>query len=138
MKIKIIFNSSYPFGKVSTNRTHQIALGLNKAGANVEVIITQPTEKSNKVKNFFSKGEYENIKFKYISKRTLRYKNRFLNWIFDYYSHLLLIFKLLFTNEKFEYMIVIGPSVDFRIFGLRAHLRNRLPPINHQHLFQHP
>lgn len=125
MKIKIIFNSSYPLGKVSTNRTHQIALGLIKAGASVEIIITQPTEKFNEAKNFFTSGEFENVKYKYISKRTLRYKNRMLNWIFDYYSHLLLIFKLLFTKEKFEYIIVIGPSVDFRVFlPLVAKLRN--------------
>jgi glycosyltransferase involved in cell wall biosynthesis len=115
MKILIIFTSSYPIGAVSTHRTHNLAKGLKQAGADVTVLITHPTENKARVLNDKWKGNFEGVNYKNISRNNVRKNNIFLRKATDYFCHLKLILYVLFNRFKSDAMIVIGPSIDFRI-----------------------
>lgn len=114
MKILIVFTSSYPIGSVSTHRTHNLAKGLSLAGAQVEIIITHPTEKQGRILNENSVGSYEGIKYKYLSHSTVRYNSLLLRKLVDCVSHAKVIYNILFNTSKSDAIIVIGPSFDYR------------------------
>jgi glycosyltransferase involved in cell wall biosynthesis len=116
MRALILLNSSYPIGNVTTHRAHNIAKGLVNAGADVEILITQPTESPKNVNNFRIAGTHDTVNFKFISKTTIRNKNRYFQKIYDLYCYCKIIFNLIRRIGNYSHIIVIGPSLDFRIF----------------------
>ncbi|MHA1251979.1 MAG: glycosyltransferase [Candidatus Helarchaeota archaeon] len=71
MNIVIVASSSIPYGFALSNRILCFAKGFQKNGHNCEILITNPTEKSNKTKNIKITGIYENIKFRYACNSTI-------------------------------------------------------------------
>ena len=115
MKGKIYFNASYPYGHASTNRVHNIAKGLTQNNVQVEIIITNPTEKNYKTLNNNMNGIYEEVNFTYISNTTVRHKNIFVRKFIDYYCYFKVYFKILFTSSD-DFMILVGGAYfDFRL-----------------------
>lgn len=116
MKIQVIFTSSFPIGNAGTNRTHYICKGLVESGASVELLITNPTETFTDMRNLKSKGVYEKVAFRYINDRLKRDKNKAIRKIVDIWCHIMTILQVFRNQDRFDYFIVIGTSVDFRAF----------------------
>lgn len=116
MKVLVVFTSSYPIGSVSTDRVHNICKGLVENGADVKILITQPTEKIKQINNKEVEGFFEGVCFKYIREKNLRKEYLLLRKIIDIWSHFLVILEVLFNRYKSDVTLVIGPSFDFRLF----------------------
>jgi len=125
MKVQVIFNSSYPIGNVSTHRVHHMCKGLQDNGVDVELLIAHPTEKKDEKRNVDFSGEFEHVKFRYISKNIVRKKNIFFRKTIDFFCHLAVIFEVLFNRKNNDIFLVIGPSLDFRTFLPMASLFNK-------------
>jgi len=116
MKVQVIFNGGYPIGTVATHRVHHMCKGLHEAGMDVELLLTHPSESKNDIMNTETKGICEGVPFRYISKNIIRKNNLFLRKMIDFFSHILVITQVLMNTRKNNFIIVIGPSLDFRIW----------------------
>lgn len=125
MKVQVLFNSSYPIGKVSTHRVHHLCKGLVDNGVDVELSIVHPTENMDNIQNQKSSGVYEGVNYQYILKNTIRKKNVIFRKLIDYYSYTLVVFQILFNLKRKDIFIIIGPSFDFRILLPIAILFNK-------------
>jgi glycosyltransferase involved in cell wall biosynthesis len=116
MKIQVLFTSAYPVGNAGTNRVHFLCKGLVESGADVELLITNPTEACGNVKNTNPIGIYENVHFHYIRNKLKRSKNIAIRKITDAYCHFMAILQVFFNRDDFDSFIIIGTLLDFRIF----------------------
>ena len=116
MRVTVYFNSSYPYGAASTNRVHQLCKGLHNNGVEVELVITNATERRPETLNSQIIGTFEEIKFKYISKTTLRPKGLIQRKAKDLHCYLRTYKHLLFSTRLSDAIVVIGgASFDFRV-----------------------
>lgn len=116
MKVKVVFTASYPIGAVSTHRLHNICKGLNLSGAELELLLVYATERQNDIKNFHRLGMFEEVRYRYIPRHIKRFNSRFVQKIRDYVCVVKLFIVLCLERKMYENVIVIGPSLDFRIF----------------------
>jgi glycosyltransferase involved in cell wall biosynthesis len=116
MKVKVVFTSSYPVGAVSTHRIHNICKGLNLSGAELELLLVYATERKNDIRNTHRLGMFEEVRYRYIPRDIKRFNSRFLQKIRDYACVVKLFIILFLERKTYENVIVIGPSLDFRIF----------------------
>jgi len=94
MKIKKIFfftTEPFPFGFGGTNRILAYAKGFNTNGIDVEVVCIRRTEKGVKILNNEINGIYNNIKFRYLSKNTIRSKFLIKRKLDDFFSYIQLL-----------------------------------------------
>lgn len=115
MKIQVILTSSYPLGNAGTNRTHYICKGLIEAGASVELLITNPTESVFGERNLKSAGVFDQVVFRYINNKLVRSNNIITRKLVDIWCHLATLFLVMRNQEGFNYFIVIGTLIDFRL-----------------------
>lgn len=115
MKIKVILTSSYPLGNVTTDRAHLLCKGLVENGADLELVITQPTETYENEANHLPNGFYDTVHFRYIGGIVQRNKSKLIRKFIDIYTHVLVVLELLMNRSNFEYVLIIGPSIDFRL-----------------------
>jgi glycosyltransferase involved in cell wall biosynthesis len=114
MRILIVTNHPFPFGMAQTNRLIAIAKGLIYAGADVNVIITKATENIGTVRNEEYAGNYQGISFQYVTKTTIRPKNklkRVLLYVKGIKNTLAIVKK---ENKK--------QKIDFIFMGLASNL----------------
>ncbi len=78
MRILFVCTDPVPFGMASTNRLLSLAKGIQVNGHEAIIFILNPTEPYHKVLNSNSKGEYDGIKYRYLSDNTIIPKNKFL------------------------------------------------------------
>lgn len=115
MNIRVIYKGPYPNGPVTTKRVHYICKGLVENGASVELLIPIRTESPFKVSNINKSGEFEGIKYYYVSSSTIRSNNFFIKFFQDLLSQSITIFKILLNKPNADINLVIGPSFDFRL-----------------------
>lgn len=115
MKVQVLFTSSFPVGNAGANRTYYICKGLVESGASVELLITNPTEAFGDVRNVEPGGVYEKVAFHYINDKLNRSKNKVIRKITDIYCHIATVLHVFRNQGKFDYFIVIGTLLDFRI-----------------------
>ena len=116
MRVIIYFNSQYPFGSAATNRVHQICRGLHLNGVDVNLVITNATEKNRDTLNLHTEGVFEGIEYKYLSKRTIRTRCLVLRKINDLTCYLRTYRHLLCnTNQNDSIIVIGGATLDFRV-----------------------
>ena len=127
MRVTVYFNSSYPYGVASTNRVHQLCKGLQNNEVDVELLITNPTESDPDTLNEQVRGTFEGVKFKYLSKTTLRPQGLFQRKAKDILCYFRTYNHLIFSAKDSDAVIVIGGATfDFRILiPLLARLINK-------------
>jgi glycosyltransferase involved in cell wall biosynthesis len=116
MKIQVLFTSSFPVGNAGSNRVYYLCKGLIESGANVELLITNPTESFGNERNLHPNGIYENVPFRYINNELKRNKNIVLRKLTDIYCHIATILQVCRNQDRFDFFIVIGTLIDFRLF----------------------
>lgn len=94
MKEYIFTRNPFPIGFAATNRILHYGKGLIQAGADCEVVVLVRTER-NEVLNKMSEGEYDGVKYRYISGQTERSSNFLQRRIGDMYDDLRTIWFLL-------------------------------------------
>ncbi len=116
MQVIIYFNSSYPYGAAATNRVHQLCKGLHNNEVDVNLIITNATESKSDTLNNQIEGTYEGIRFKYLSKTTLRSKGLLLRKAEDIICYLRTYKHLVFSTKSSGAILVIGGATfDYRV-----------------------
>ena len=65
MKIAVLLTEAYPVGMACTNRTHLYCKGLVEVGNDVRILIPQPTESQDHVRNSQKRGVFEGVRFTY-------------------------------------------------------------------------
>lgn len=85
MNIVILTEKGFPYGSAAVNRIISYAKGLSELSNNVQVICLKPSEKKGtEFKNKYPEGEFNSIKFKYITGSTVKsdfFLTRALNYI---------------------------------------------------------
>lgn len=106
----MIFTGSFPFGSVSAHRVRHLCRGLEEAGVRVEVLIPHPTEKTEKP----GSGYFAGIHYQYILGISRRPESLPGRKLLDLFLHLATLVKICFDYSS--HVLVIGPSLDFRIW----------------------
>ena len=57
MRVAVIFTGAYPIGDVTTQRVHNLCRGLVESGAEVEILLANPTEKPGDTRNPLPTGQ---------------------------------------------------------------------------------
>ncbi len=73
-KIIIFTDESFPYGMAATNRIISYGKGFVGNGKKTEVICLRRTENADNIRNYKRNGYFENIKFTYLSKSTVKSK----------------------------------------------------------------
>ena len=115
MRIAVVFTGAYPTGDVMTHRVHNMCLGLVESGIDVEVLLANPTEKAGSIRNLLPAGEYEGVKFKYVGGGTTRSERFWVKRLQDLYCHARTILAASLGRRRYDIIIVMGPSLDFRV-----------------------
>ncbi len=115
MRVAIIFAGAYPTGDVTTDRVHNMCLGLVESGVDVEVLLANPTEKPGGTRNLLPAGEYEGVKFEYVGGSTTRSERFWVRRLQDLYCHVRTILVASLGRRRYDITMVVGPSLDFRV-----------------------
>lgn len=104
MKIKKIYiftSEPFPMGMAATNRIISYAKGFIFNEREVEIICFRKTDDKKNIKNVKTKGVYEGIKFRYLTRNTIKSKLFFLKRVDDIYGYInLFAFSILNLNSS--------------------------------------
>ncbi len=107
MKVSFVLNQPFPHALACSKRIHLYAKGMAEQSNSVEIFIPRSTE-SYVVKNFNTVGEFDGVKFRYVTKGTRRSKAFVSRRISDIISPLKL--GLLLLKEKPDVIFIISMS----------------------------
>jgi len=91
-KVLIFTSEAFPYGMAATNRIISYGKGFVGNGIDVEVLCLRRTENWNDIKNRNKKGNFEGIRFHYISGNSVKSKYFLLRRIHNFLSYMLIFF----------------------------------------------
>ena len=94
-KVLIFTSEAFPYGMAATNRIISYGKGFVGNGINIEVLCIRRTENWNNVRNRNKQGNFEGIKFNYISGNPVKSKYFLLRRIHNFLSYVLIFFSSL-------------------------------------------
>lgn len=115
MNVWVIYTGPYPEGNVTTHRVHHLCKGLAENQVDVQLLVTQATE-TDAQKNKHASGIHEGVKFQYIGGKTLRNQSFIRRKWADFRCYAQTLLSLARHRKNYDQVLVIGPSVDFRLF----------------------
>jgi hypothetical protein len=109
MNIVFITDHPIPVGTAPTNRLLSLALGIKEEGNKVIILIVNPTEKSESVKNENVKGNYKGVEYKYITPSTVLPVGRGKKFLIFFKGLLSLnpVLKNIHTQSKIDAIIIL-------------------------------
>jgi len=87
-KIIIFTEERFPYGMAATNRIVSYAKGFVGNGKKTEVICLQRTENADNIRNYKRNGYFDNIKFTYLSKSTVKSRFFIMRRVHNFFSYL--------------------------------------------------
>lgn len=115
MKVAVIYTGAYPSGDAATERVHNMCLGLVESGVDVEVLLANPTESPDHIRNALPTGEHEGVRFAYVGGHTTRSERFWKRRVQDLNGHLRTVMFVAFRRKRYDVAIVIGAKLDFRM-----------------------
>jgi glycosyltransferase involved in cell wall biosynthesis len=116
MRVAVFYTGAYPIGDVTTQRVHNLCLGLAAGGVDVQVLLANPTEKPGSMRNRVPSGECDGVKFEYVGGSITRSERFWVRRLQDLYCHIRTILVAAFGRRRYDIALVVGPSLDFRVF----------------------
>lgn len=116
MNVLVIYTGAYPKGEVTTHRVHNICKGLVAHGADVEILLTRPTQKDGAIRNPNALGTFEGVKYRHVRKKHIRSPYFIKRRWEDFMCSCGTVLHVLLNRSKSDITLIVGPSFDFRLF----------------------
>ena len=100
MKVLVIYTGAYPKGEVTTHRVHNICKGLVEHGADVEILLSRPTQKDGAMRNPNASGIFEEVKYRHVRGKHIRSPHFIMRRWDDLLCSLSTIFHVFFNKSK--------------------------------------
>lgn len=115
MKILVIYKGGFPSGLAMTKRLQLYVKGLKEFGNDIRIIIPHASDRSGKVNNPNITGEFEGVKFEYLSNTTERSSSFLIRRLNDFMGYLKLLKYLLITSSSFNIVFLVDVRNSWRI-----------------------